>query len=438
MNKIFYLLIFLIFLNGCSSNNSKLWPLSKKENTENLKEEKKEIVEQIFTKKKIVTTEFNPNLVLKLTDNKQYTILDQYLYNNYVKMDFNKEIKNPKKFKFKRIKNFYQYESEISFNKQNLIFFENKGTIFKIDENYKVLWRKNYYTKNEKKLEPILQFSNQGQFLIVTDNIARYYMLDVDTGELIWSKNSLAPFNSQIKILKDKFFVIDFSNTLRCFSLKNGNELWNVKTQNSLIRSQKRLSIVIIDDIIYFNNSIGDISAVDLNKGELIWQLPTQNTLIYESSFSLETSDIVSNGKQLFFSNNNNQFFSVDLSTGSFNWETKINSNLRPSLIGNALVTVSSEGYLFIIDKNNGNIIRVTDVFNVFKSKQRDFINPTGFIIGGNNLFLSTNNGKLLVIDITSGKTVSVIKIDNKKILKPIISNNNLFVARDNAIIKLH
>ena len=50
-------------------------------------------------------------------------------------------------------------------------------------------------------------------------------MIDIETGELIWSKNSLAPFNSQIKIFKDKFYIIDFSNTLRCFSLKNGNEL---------------------------------------------------------------------------------------------------------------------------------------------------------------------------------------------------------------------
>ena len=437
MNKIFYLLIFLIILNGCSSNDSKLWPLSKKENAKNLKEEK-ENVEQIFKKEKIVTTELNPNLPFKPNKNEQYTILDKYLYNNFGNIDFNNEIKKQKKFKFKKIKNFYQYESEISFNKKNLIFFQNKGTIFKIDENFKVLWKKNYYTKNEKKLEPILQFTNRGKFLIVTDNIAKYYMLDIETGELIWSKNSSAPFNSQIKIVKDKFFVIDFSNTLRCFSLKNGNELWNIKTQNSLIRSQKRLSIVIIDDIIYFNNSIGDLSAVDLNKGELIWQLPTQNSLIYESSFSLETSEIVSNGKQLFFSNNKNQFFSVDLSTGSFNWQTKINSNLRPSLIGNTLITVSSEGYLFLIDKLKGNILRVTDVFNVFKSKKRELIKPSGFIIGGNSLFLTTNNGKLLVIDITSGKTVSVIKIDNKKILKPTISNNNLFVARDNAIIKLY
>ena len=74
-----------------------------------------------------------------------------------------------------------------------------------------------------------------------------------------------------------------FQILLRCFSLKDGSELWNIKTENSLIRSQKKLSMVIVDDNIYFNNSIGDISAVDIKKGELLWQLPTQSSLIYES-----------------------------------------------------------------------------------------------------------------------------------------------------------
>ena len=58
-------------------------------------------------------------------------------------------------------------------------------------------------------------------------------------------KNNLAPFNSQIKIYEDKFFIIDFSNTLKMFFYKNGEELWNIKTENSLIRSQKKLSMVI-------------------------------------------------------------------------------------------------------------------------------------------------------------------------------------------------
>ncbi len=283
-----------------------------------------------------------------------------------------------------------------------------------------------------------MQFVNNKKYLIVTDNIAHYYMLDIETGNLIWSKDNFAPFNSQIKIYEDKFFVIDLSNTLRCFSIKNGNELWNVKTENSLIRTQQKLSMVIINDIIYFINSLGDISAVDIKNGELIWQLPTQTSLLYESSFSLENSDLVSDGVSLFFSNNNNQFFSIDLETGSFNWENKINSNLRSTIISDYIVSVSLEGYLIILEKETGKVIRVTDIFRNFKKKKRNQIKPIGFVVGSNEIYLSTNNGRLMIINTQNGKTISTLKIDSEKISKPFIQNKNLFLIKNDAIIRLN
>ena len=205
--------------------------------------------------------------------------------------------------------------------------------------------------------------------------------------------------------------------------------MWNFQTETPLIRSQKKLSMVIIEGVIYFNNSLGDISAVDLNNGTLLWQLPTQSNLIFESAFSLETSDIIADENSLFFSNNKNQFFSIDIKSGSFNWETTVNSNIRPTLIENFLISVSLEGYLIVIDKITGNIIKVTDVFNNFKSKKRKQILPTGFIVGLKNIYLSTNIGRLLVIDIKSGKTISTLKIDKDKISRPFVSNQNLYLS---------
>ena len=73
-----------------------------------------------------------------------------------------------------------------------------------------------------------------------------------------------------------------------------------------------------------------------------------------------------------------------------------------------------------------------------FKPKKRKEIKPTGFIVGLKNIYLSTNIGKLLVIDIKSGKTISTLKIDKDKISRPFISNQNLYLAIDNAIIKLN
>ena len=41
-------------------------------------------------------------------------------------------------------------------------------------------------------------------------------------------------------------------------------------------------------------------------------------------------------------------------------------------------------------------------------------------------------------MDIASGKTISTLKIDNEKISKPFVQNNDLFLIKDNAIIKLN
>ena len=434
MNKIISFIISFIIITSCSFNqNSKFWSAS-----QNIPEEKDSNFKEIFVTEESLEKELNSNLKIKLNNKVNNDLAVRNYFNNDGRLDYDGELKKSSRYKFSKIKNFYQYEPTVSFNKKNLIFFDDKGSIIQFNEKSKLIWKKNYYSKSEKKLKPIMQFANNGKFLVVADNIAKYYMLDLDSGNLIWTKKNLAPFNSQIKIYDDKFFIIDYSNTLRCFSLKDGKEMWNIKTENSLIRSQKKLSMVIVNGFIYFNNSIGDISAVDINKGELLWQLPTQSSLIYESAFSLETSDIITDSKSLFFSNNKNQLFSIDLGSGSFNWENKVNSNLRPTLVGNYLFTVSIEGYLVVTEKISGNIIRVTDVFKKFKAKKRAKIKPTGFVMGLNNIYLSTNNGRILVVDVLTGKTKSTLKIDNEKISRPIILDKNLFVVKDKAIIKLN
>ena len=433
MNKIYKVLLIFIFSTNCSLHSkSKFWK------TKEIKKETKTNIEEIFIKEKVSNLEYSPSLKISLYSKP----INQSFFNNHDnnngRINYDGNLKSISRFKFSKISNFYQYDPKILFGNNSIIFFDNKGAILKFDQNSKLIWKKNYYSKPEKKQNPILFFTSNKNTLIVADNIAKYYALNINTGELLWSKNNIAPFNSQLKTYKDKFFVIDFENTLRCYSIKDGTEIWNVKTESTLIRSQKKLSMVIIDKKIYFNNSLGDISAVDINTGDLLWQSPTQSTLIYDEGFFLKTSDIIADKNSLFFSNNKNQFFSLDINIGTLNWVQKINSNLRPTLVDKYIFTVSLGGYLIIMDKQTGNIVRSTDIFRGIKLKKRSKIQPVGFILGKNNIYLTTDNGKLLVIDVRTGTTSSTIKIDNDKISRPSVVNQKLYIIKDNSIIKLN
>ena len=433
MNNIFNIILIFIFLTNCSFNkNSKYWT------SEKISELKKENIIETFKEDVALDLEINPNLKISFYSK----AIDKSFLNNYDnnngRINFNGVLNNISKFKFSKIENFHQYEPEILFRNNDIIFFDNKGSVVKFDKNSKLVWKKNYYSKSEKKQNPILFFANNKKSIIIADNLAKYYSLDAVTGELRWSKDNNAPFNSQIKIYKDKFFIIDFENTLRAYSVNDGREIWKIKTAKSLIRTQKKLSLVIVDNKIYFNNSLGDISSVDIKTGELIWQTPTQSSLVGDESFFLNTSDIIADKNTLYFSNNKNQFFSLDIKTGILNWQQKINSKLRPTLIDNYILTVSLEGYLIIVDKISGKIIRSTDIFKNIKQKLRKKIKPTGLIVGEQNSYISTDYGRLFVIETNTGIIKSIVKIDNGKILRPAVLNKKIFITTDNSIIKLN
>ena len=435
MTKIFYFYLLFFFLSNCSlDSKTGLWS-----NSEDLKTENETVEIKLFEETKIYEKEFNSNLKIKLKSKFKKNSFINNLSNNNGIIQFNGELKKVSKYKFSKISQFDQYQPELLFTKKNtLIFFNEKGTILNFDNNKKLIWKNNIYSKSQKKQNPILYFAASKKTLVVADSIANYYALNIDTGDLLWSKNSIAPFNSQVKIFDDKFFVIDFENILRCFSIKDGKEVWNFKTEKSFIKSQQKLSYIISKNKVVFINTLGDLSSVDIETGNLVWQTPTQSSSIYENYFSLKNSDLVVENNTIYFSNNQNEFFAINEDNGVIKWKQTLNSNLRPTIVEGLVFTITLEGYLAVIDARNGNIVRMTGIFDKIKNYKKKNIKPVGFVVGTKNIYLSLSNGRIIVIEILTGRTKDLIKIDNEKISRPYIIDKEMFVIRDNAILKLN
>ncbi len=428
MNKIAKIILIFFFVTSCSlDSKTGIW----NEPQEKIDNAKK--TEKIFKKEKKIENELNSNLKIDLKKTKINKKFSQYSL-----ADYKGNLEKISKVKFSKIDNFDEFSPNLASNKKNIFFFDGKGSILKFDYSLNLIWKKNYYLKSEKKLKPFLSLAVNEKILIVTDNISKYYGIDVNSGELLWLKYNSAPFNSDVKIYKDKFLVVDFDNTLRCFAIKDGKEIWNVKTEKSFIKSQKNLSLLISKNIAFFNNSIGDVSAVNIENGNLIWQTPTQSSSIYENAFLLKTSKFSLSNKSLIFSNNRNEFLSLDRDSGLMNWKLNIESNLRPLISKNLILTISNSGYLILINESNGQIMRINDIFKTFKDKKRKKISPLGFIANREKLYLTTSNGKLLVVKLNPDKNIELIKIDNKKISRPFIINQNLFIVTEKSIIKFN
>ena len=427
MNKFIY--IIFIFILSCSLNsNSAFWSKSEKLKTD------KKISKILFQDLKPNENEFNPKLKVNLPI-KNTSV--NYNFNNSGFTNEQVAGENFSKYKFSKIENFSGFEPEILVDKENMYFFDNKGSIIKFNKNSKLQWKKNYYSKSDKKNNPILFLASEKKNLFIADTNANYYLLNKDNGNLKWKKKHSSSFNSQIKIKDDKIFIVDMENTLRCFSINNGEILWSAPTELTVVSSQKKQSLVLVKNLVIFTNSIGDLTAVDSNNGEIIWQTPTQ-VLGGGQHITLRNSEIVSDGETIFISNNNNEFFALDIRTGVIKWKQQINSEIRPVVVSNYIITISNEGLLVIINKNDGNILRINNILKNMKKKKRKEYYPVGFVISDNKVYLTTLNGRLFIINFSDASIYKILKLDKEKLQTPVYFNKELYIAKDNSIIRIN
>ena len=140
-------IIVILLLSACSLNpSSSLWTKHK-----DIKYEESLIIRDLGSKTFVLQKEINPNIKIRLNNkiiqSKEYI---EHSNNNGV-TNYDGQLKKISKYNFSKIRYFTQYEPEISLYKNNVIFFDNKGTILNFNKESKLLWKKNYYSKYEKK-----------------------------------------------------------------------------------------------------------------------------------------------------------------------------------------------------------------------------------------------------------------------------------------------
>ena len=144
MNKILLFILITFFLVNCSLNkNSRLWNEKEKDLNENKN------LTKIFVEEKKESSELNPLIKLDLSKNQQNNKTVDNL-NNFGSLKYNGSLNKIANFKFAKFNNFTQFDFEPLILEDGLIFFDKKGNILRFNDNQKIIWKKNYYSKTEK------------------------------------------------------------------------------------------------------------------------------------------------------------------------------------------------------------------------------------------------------------------------------------------------
>ena len=445
MNKkknLIFFLIFILLVNCSFDNKTGIWSGSKKEKrriSELEKEQKQtKVVDYIYSSKSVYSKEIsltkkisisNPrkNLSWKMSSLNQQNFLGN-IYLSGIDNIFLKKKIGKNKFPISKI-----ISSPLVFE-NNIIFSDNNGTIFNINQNGEINWKKNIYKKIYKKVYKNLVFSIYQNNIYVADNIGFIYSIGLNNGKLVWIKNHGIPIKSNIKIYKNKIFLINQDNRILCFNTKNGSKIWDIRSVPSFIKLQNFLSSAISKqgDVIAINSS-GDLFKVNANNGKIAWSLNTlESTLAHATDF-FKSSEIVIIDDNIIFSSKSS-IFSYNLNTGYTNWKQEVSSIGAPIIDGKNIFILTDNGYFVIIDKDTGIIISSTNILKILKKKKQE-TKITGFIMGSGKIYSVTSNGYLIVSSPVSGKVEYFKKIGDHVISTPIINNGKLYILSRNSSI---
>ena len=318
--------------------------------------------------------------------------------------------------------------------KGNIFLSDNKGTVFNINEFGKLNWKKNIYRKIYKKIYKNLTFSIYKNNIYVADNIGFIYAISLDSGKLVWIKNHGVPFKSKIKIFDNKIFLMNQDNKLFSFSVKDGSVIWNFNSLSSFIKSQNFLSLALSKqgDVIAIT-SLGDLLKINSTNGNIVWSLNTLGGLLPDVTDFFESSDIVIANENIIFSAQS-ALFSCDLNSGIVNWKIDVSSVAAPIIDGKNIFLVTENGYFVIINLDTGEIIFSTNILKVLKKKKQS-TKISGFIMGSGKIYSVTSNGYLIISTATSGTVENFINVRDPITSVPVINNGKLFIYTENSRI---
>ena len=150
MTNILSLTLIVLIFSSCSFNDvGGFWTKEKELKKEELQFKK------IFKDEKFVTREFNKDLEFFLEKSSLNLNRNSKIDNNDGFGFFKISLSKIQKYNFSKIKDFYKIEPNLIFHNDNLIFFDNKGSILNFNKDTKLIWKINNYTKAEIKTGPL-------------------------------------------------------------------------------------------------------------------------------------------------------------------------------------------------------------------------------------------------------------------------------------------
>jgi outer membrane protein assembly factor BamB len=293
------------------------------------------------------------------------------------------------------------------------------GSVICLDTQGTIIWEYNtdglIHSSLLKEKDLIVTMTNEGDLFTINANNGDLVQV-IGIGESIDSDIQLIDLEYNRMNTKGIVFGTVYGN-IYCYELYSLEMVWENYLSDSSIVSKP---LVVKNKIIF--ESIESYYCVNARNGTLIWKWKKERKGETTSFYS----DLISNGKSVFYVDEIGELFSIDLLLGTAQWKKgkklKASGKLFTITNSNEMIVHTKKNQLLVVNQSNGKVKKEIEL-----PEDLENVLPVYLIENGTEILVGFLNGSICKLDIEDkslkplilgkARVISIVTLGDKEFL---------------------
>ncbi len=261
---------------------------------------------------------------------------------------------------------------------------------------------------------------------IIKDNILYQGLNDdlilsqhIKNKKVLWQFKTIGSPTSTL-LYNDLLIATTLKGFIYVINSNTGKLIWSYNTQKEILSGP-----VVDDNTVYIQTTLDALYAFNITNGSLLWQYSSKNVFSGLIVHLTPAPYIAHN--TVFTGFSNGYAVAIDATTGKLLWEKKPPTVKQlqdivttPAGNGNIVIFGSYDKGLSCLNKQDGTIIW----------ERSDLTRPTGLYIKANAVYLTRSTGDIYRLDIRTGDTIWKVNLGGEiKLFNPQQLNNSIVIG---------
>lgn len=294
---------------------------------------------------------------------------------------------------------------------------------------------------NKKKAENALTggLAVMGNLVFITTGEGKVYALTANSGKQVWVADLAVPLRGAPTVEGERVFVISHDNRVFGLNALDGTMVWTHSGMEESLSILVGTSPATASGILVVPYSSGELYAIRATDGRYIWHDTLTSPFTGQDPEStvraIAAAPVMADGL-VYAVGLNGGLSAYGAANGQRYWKVDILTSQMPVVSGLQIYALTEKGELAALNRKDGSIRWVTELNTILPEKakggKRLWSGPT---LAGNRLIVVSSDGYALSVNPQNGKRVAATNLDEPVSLPPIVTKDGLYFLADSGKI---